>query len=294
MNTSTPADESAHQDRVVLDRLTLKPVWGYGGLRPYLHAVWGRRSFIWQYAWARSFRDARGTTLGYAWLLLGPFINALVLYALFGLMLRTGRGIPNFLGYVVVGANFFTILRQPLIAAGNILGRSRRLLAAFSFPAVSVILSWSVRLFLDFIPVLLATLLFVWVFPQHARPSLLWLLLIPLLAIAFVFSLGLALLTSALTFVLPDLRMLWPAAGRIWFYGSGVFYSANQFADMPILIKLMEANPGYLYLTMARDVVLYGTPPPASAWFYLLAFAAGVFLLGWSCFWLGVERLGIR
>lgn len=270
----------------------LKPVFTRPTLRQYVKDIWGRRRFIWADARGRAHQSTRGTFLGKVWLILSPFLNSMVFYIVFGLLLQTSRGIPNFLGYLVVGYNFFRIYQNALTRAGGILPGGRNLIRAYTFPKASLVVAWVLRAFFDFLPVLGATLLFVVLVPPHTMPTWRWWLLIPTILIAFLFVQGLAFFTAAMTSVLPDLKFIWPLIGRFWFYTSGIFFSIDRFAALPQVMAIMEANPGYVFLSISRDLVVYGVTPSLSQWAYFTAWSVLMFLLGLIVFWMFEERHG--
>ncbi|HET6270377.1 MAG TPA: ABC transporter permease, partial [Arthrobacter sp.] len=73
------------------------------GLLVYLVQLWNFREFIFYDARARVLNGTRRDRLGSLWLILTPMLNGLTYYVVFGLLLRTDRGIENFVGYLVVG-----------------------------------------------------------------------------------------------------------------------------------------------------------------------------------------------
>lgn len=289
---ATTALESSETGSVPVLDWRLTPVSQKPSIGRYIQELWERRSFIWEDARAKAYQSTRGTVLGKIWLVLSPFANSMIFYLVFGILLQISRGIPNFLGYLVIGFNFFGLLRGALTGGGKILPNSRRLLRAYVFPKASVVISATIRQFLDFIPVLIATLLFIIFIPPHVKPTYLWLFIIPVVLCAFVFVLGLNLFTAAWTSVLPDMKFIWPLVGRLWFYTSGIFFGMNRFDSLPKIKAVMEANPGYVFLTMSRDLLIYQTMPTAQTWAYFAAWSLLLMCIGFLCFWLFEENHG--
>lgn len=264
---------------------TLKPVIGKPPFLRYWVDVWHRRAFIWADSRAKALQTTRGTILGKIWLVLSPFLNAFIFYVIFGLLLKTDRGIPNFLGYLVIGVLFFPIFQNALSGGSGALTSSANLVRAFSFPYATVVVAWSVRAFLDFLPVFGAALLFIVLIPPHVAPTVLWPLVIPMLFLGFIFGNGLALLTSSLTTGMKDLKFIWPLLGRFWFYVSGVFFSLSRFENVFVVSFIMQANPAYMFLTMCRDVLIYETAPSLFEWVYMGVWAVGMWVIGAVVFW---------
>ncbi|WP_083940821.1 ABC transporter permease [Schaalia vaccimaxillae] len=270
----------------------LHPVSARPGIFEYCRKIWQRRFFILADSRAKAFSSSRGTTLGKTWLILRPFLDAMVFFAIFGLLLQTGRGIDNFLAYLVVGMNTFGLMQAGLNSGGTILPGAKNMLRAFSFPRASLVFSWSLRGLFDFLPVLLATILFIMVVPPHVKPSTTWILVVPVVVLVWIFSIGLALITASLTARIPDLKFIWPLLSRFWFYGSGIFFSIDRFADHPAVMALMTANPGYQVLNLMRQCLVYDTIPETSQWAYVLAWVLGTFVLGFVIFWSHEESYG--
>ena len=260
-------------------------------LRAYVAELWGRRRFIFLQARSRAFQSTQGTILGPIWLVLNPFANSMVYWLVFGVLLHTSRGIPNFIAYLVVGYNFFTLFRSSLSDGPKIIRQSRNLSKAYSFPRISLVFSWTIRTALDFIPILLATFIFVMVIPSPpVLPTWRWLLVIPATLLALVFAFGLASITTALTSLVPDLKFIWPMLGRLWFFTSGVFFGVNRFNSLPTVKTAVESNPGYVLLRINRDLIIYGVTPPLSIWLYFALWAFCLAGIGFLFFWLAEDR----
>ena len=263
----------------------LKPVIDKPPFAKYWASVWSRRAFILADSRAKALQTTRGALLGRVWLILSPFLNAFIFYIIFGLLLKVDRGMPNFLGYLVIGVLFFPIFQNALTSGSSALTSSANMVKAFSFPYATVVVSWSVRAFLDFLPILAAALLFIMAVPPHVAPSLLWLLVIPIIVLGYIFGNGLALFTSGLTAKMKDLKFIWPLLGRFWFYVSGIFFSLDRFDNIFVVSFIMQANPAYVFLTMCRDVLIYDTMPSLFQWAYLTVWALGMWIVGAVVFW---------
>jgi teichoic acid transport system permease protein len=76
-------------------------------LRKYIQDVWARRNFIWAFASAKNISMYTDSRLGQVWQLLTPLLNAAVYYLIFGLLLNTSRGVPDFFPFLVTGVFHF-------------------------------------------------------------------------------------------------------------------------------------------------------------------------------------------
>lgn len=270
----------------------LSPVSTRPSLGRYLRQLWQRRHFILADARAKSFQTTRGTLLGRAWLLLNPFFNAFIYLIVFGFVLQVSRGIENFVGYVVIGVSFFSFLQKALNSGGAIIPNSVNLMRSFSFPRAALVISWSIRSLLDFLPVVVATMAFIALMPPNAGPAWTWALFPLVLLLGWLFTMGLAFFTASLTARAPDLKFIWPLIGRFWFYTSGVFFSIDRYDSHPAIHSVMEANPGYHFLKMSRDTLIYSTAPAPSDWLHMAIWAVGFVVVGFVFFWRHEESYG--
>lgn len=258
----------------------------------YLRALWNRRYFIYAESRAKAFGTIKGTILGKLWLVIEPFLNAGIYYLIFAVVLKFDRNIDNFVGYLVVGVTLFGFLQKQLSGAANIIPSGKNLIRAFYFPRASLVASFTLRNVIDFLPTIAATCLFIAVMPPHSLPYWTWLLFPFVFLLAIIFGLGISLVASALTALLSDLKFIWPLVARFWFYGSGVFWSIDRFADDSLIAKVMTANPGWVFLDMSRDLLVYHDFPSTGSWLYFSAWALVTLIAGIVLFWVCEDRIG--
>ncbi|AIK84093.1 ABC transporter permease [Corynebacterium glutamicum] len=282
--------QASGDSALIVDASKLHPLHSRPKFLTYLAGIWNRRHFIIADARGRSFQSQRDMVLGRLWLVLSPLLDAAMYGVLFGLLLRTSRGIENFIGFLIIGVIFFGFIQGGLTAGSGMIRESRSMIAAFSFPRASIPIARLTRQFLDnSLPALVATIVglsFQWGNP----PGWEMLLVIPLYILIHVFALGLTFIVARCTAFLPDLRSLVPVAGRAWFYVSGVFFSIERFATNPTVQDIMVANPAYQFLQAVRGVVLYQTVPTLETWLTLCAWSFGLLIIGLVYFWQAEER----
>jgi teichoic acid transport system permease protein len=260
----------------------------------YVRRLWGRRHFIRADARARVAGSTRGTVLGRAWLVLNPVLDGAAYFLIFGLLLQTSRGIPNFLGYLVIGVFLFRYTARCLTAGSQSLLTGRGLVRGFRFPRAALPVSAVYRETLSFVPVLTVMVLLVLGIPPLEPVTWRWLLLPAVLALQGLFNLGLALTVARMTAQLPDVGQLVSFVSRIWLYASGVFFAYDRFVDHPTLVRVLELNPLFVVLDMSRDLLLYATVPDATSWLVLTAWAAVSAVGGLVFFWRREDRYGHR
>jgi teichoic acid transport system permease protein len=263
-------------------------------LADYLRQLWDRRHFIRADAHARVAGSTRGTVLGRTWLVLNPVLDGAAYFLIFGVLLQTSRGIPNFLGYLVVGVFLFRFTARCLTAGSQSLIAGRGLVRGFRFPRAALPVSAVYRETVSMVPVLAVMVLLVLGIPPLEQVTWRWLLLPAVLGLQLVFNLGLALTVARMTAQLPDVGQLVAFASRIWLYASGVFFAFDRFVDHPTLVRVLELNPLFVVLDMSRDLLLYATTPEATSWLLLAAWAGASLAGGLVFLWRRQDRYGHR
>jgi len=261
-------------------------------IRTYLAQLWKRRHFLWAEARAKVTSGTRETLLGQAWLVINPMLNGLAYYLIFGMVLGAKGGIPNFLGYLIIGVFLFQFTTQCVTGGARSIAGGRNLIRAFSFPRASLPISVVLRGILNLVPTLAAMFVLLLVLPEQEHWTAAAAFFPAVLVLQVLFVTGLSLLLARATAALPDLNQLISVLMRFWLYGSAVFFSIDRFANYPWIVGIMEANPMYMVLSAARDTLLYGVVPSLATWLGLGAWAVGTLVVGFVVFWRAEESYG--
>lgn len=268
---------------------TLKRVGARPKFLDYLVQLWNFRQFIFYDARARVQSGTRRDKLGSAWLILNPVFNGLTYFLVFGLLLNTSKGIPNFVGYLVIGVFMYQITSGAIMSGARSMQQNKSLVQGFSFPRAALPIGVNLRELLANVPMIIAMLLIILVVPPVEPITWRWLLLIPVLALQFALNLGLGLILARIISRVNDVTHLLPFMLRLVMYLSAVFYSLERFKDHPALLRVMEANPMFLIIDITRDSVLYGVTPSMHSWFMLTAWASIALIVGMLFFWKAEE-----
>lgn len=263
------------------------------GARPsfldYLVQLWDFRQFIYYDARARVQSGTRRDKLGSAWLILNPVFNGLTYYLVFGLLLQTSKGIPNFISYLVIGVFMYQITSGAITGGARSIQQNKSLVQGFSFPRAALPIGVNLREFLSNVPMIIAMLLIVLVAPPAEPITWRWLLLLPVLALQFAFNLGVGLILARIISRVNDVTHLLPFMLRLVMYLSAVFYSLDRFKDHPTILKAMELNPMFIIIDITRDSVLYGITPSLTSWATLTAWSLLLLAVGMMFFWRAEE-----
>ena len=258
----------------------------------YSRRLWERRYFIRAYSAASGSVGYEGKFLGQIWQVLTPLLNIAVYYLIFGVLLQTNRGIPNYIGYLSVAVFIFAFCTSSLSSGSRAITGNLGLVRALQFPRAVLPLSTTLvalRRLLYSLTVL-APILVLSGEPITWR----WVLLAPAIALQALFCLGLAFTVARLGALVPDMTEILPFVTRMWMYFSGVMYSLQVFttAHSGWISKIVSYNPAYVYLQLARNALLIGNPVTFTTWLLGAAWAGGTVVMAYLYFWRGEEEYG--
>lgn len=275
-----------------VDFRRLQRVGARPGFVDYLIKVWDYRHFISYDARARVQSGNRRDRLGSIWLILNPVLNGLTYYLIFGLLLQTGAGIENFVGYLVIGIFLFQFSSRSITNGARSIQQNRAVIQAFSFPRATLPIAVNMRELFANIPVLIVMVLIVMVLPPTEEVTWRWLLILPAVALQWIFNLGVSLILARVISKVNDVVHLLSFALRALMYASAVFYSYERFIDQPVLLQIVQLNPLFNVLDIVRDCLLYAQVPDWQSWAILASWAFGALAVGAVYFWRAEETYG--
>jgi teichoic acid transport system permease protein len=258
----------------------------------YTRRLWHRRYFVTAYSTASNAVGYEGNFLGQAWQLLTPLLNIGVYYLIFGLLLHTNRGVPNFIAYLSVGVFVFAFCTSSLVSGARAITGNVGLVRALQFPRAVLPVSTTLVALLRLLNSLLVLIPIVLISGEPLTWR--WLELAPAIALQALFCLGLAFVVARLGARVPDMTEILPFVSRMWMYTSGVMYSVQVFTQGHAgwVSSVMTLNPAYVYLTLARNALLVGNPATLFNWVTAIAWAVGTVVMGYLYFWRGEEEYG--
>lgn len=266
------------------------------GARPtllaYVGQLWGRRHFIVEYARARNQAQYTDTALGQVWQILTPVLNAAVFYLIFGLLLKTSRGVENYISFLVVGVFIFTYTQRAVLSGSRSIAGNLGLVRALHFPRATLPLASTV---MELQQLLVSVVVLCVIVLATGEPlTLSWLLLIPALFFQTLFNCGLALIFARMTSRVRDMEQLLPFALRTWMYASGVFFVIDTFArTAPVAAQVvLKANPAAVYIELVRGSLMASHPAAPYVWPLAVVWAVVTFAVGFVYFWRAEERYG--
>jgi teichoic acid transport system permease protein len=269
------------------------------GARPtlgaYLTQIWGRRHFIAAFSRAKLTAQYSQARLGQVWQVATPLLNALVFYVVFGVLLQSNRGVPDYIPFLVTGVFVWTYTQSSVTAGVRAISGNLALVRALHFPRAALPLAFCLQ---QFQQLLFSMLVLVGVLLGFGlRPDGHWLLAVPALVLQSLFNAGLALAVARAGSRAPDLAQVLPFVLRTWMYLSGVMYSlADKAKHLPEAIAgLLPLNPAALYLDLMRFALVdsfHADRLPPHAWLMALGWALVTGCGGFLYFWTAEESYG--
>ncbi len=152
--------------------------------------------------------------------MLTPLLNIGVYYLIFGLLLNTNRGVPNYIAFLAVGVFIFTFCTTTLTTGARAITGNLGLVRALQFPRAVLPVSTTLVALLRLIYSMAVLIPIVLI--SGAPLTWRWLELIPAVALQAMFCLGLSFVVARLGARVPDMSEILPFVSRIWMYTSGV------------------------------------------------------------------------
>jgi teichoic acid transport system permease protein len=308
-------------------RYQLRPSSARPGVFAYAAQLWARRHFIVGFATARNVAMYTEARLGQLWQILTPLLNAAVYYLIFGIILDTRRGVPNFLAFLITGIFVFNFTQRAFITTSRVMPDSLPLIRALPFPRACLPVGY---VLIELEQLVMAMVVLTAIVLATGEPlTWYWLLAIPALLLQAVFNVGMGLFLARLGAGADDFSQLMPFLVRTWMYTSGVMYSIQTISFLqrhPTISYVLQVNPAAIFIDLVRNAILqtqragwpgskpynaaacalydlkgthlensaycHGTVTMSQLWLYGAAWAVVALVVGFVFFWQAETKYG--
>jgi ABC-2 type transport system permease protein len=195
--------------------------------------------------------------LGYLWSVVKPLAYFGVLWLVFAHLLRTANQTEDFTLFLLVGILLFLFFIDAVSTMLPSIVEEGATLRRLAFPPILVPLSASVAIAITFC--LNASVFAVFAAVQTVEPRLEWLLVPPLLAELYIFTLSLGLLLSALFVRFRDISQVWELAAQLLFFASAIFYPIGILPEWAQKVAFL--NPFVQIMQDVRHALLGASGP---------------------------------
>lgn len=221
--------------------------------RNYLIEMWNRREFAIAVP-LEELRSAHKTTLlGNLWHLGNPLLLIGVYYFVFGKLLKSDRGIDNYLLWLTIGVFAFRLTSSSVLGGATSISKNKGLIRAIKFPRALLPISVVISTVLTFGIELSLLTIFTMGSGVGLSRRLLWLPLIVLIHTAF--NAGGALIAARLNEAFRDIQQIIPFLFRLLMYLSGVMFPIQTYFGDDIggwAKQLLSLNPILHILNLYR------------------------------------------
>ncbi|MET7619932.1 ABC transporter permease [Streptomyces sp. NPDC005408] len=298
MSTQTIASPPFVED---FGELALRHGLTVSGARPtltdYVRQLWSRRHFIGAFATARLTAQYSRAKLGQVWQIMTPLLNAAVYYFIFGILLQTSRGVPDFVPFLVTGVFIWTFTSSSIMTGSGAIRGNLGLVQALHFPRATLPISYVLLQLQQLLFSMGALVMILMCFGEF--PKLTWLLAVPALILQAVFNTGLSMIMARLCARTPDIAQLMPFILRTWMYVSGVMWSIEKVLKgehLPhVVMVALECNPAAVYIDLMRFALIdsyTAAQLPPHVWAVALGWALLFGVGGFIYFWKAEEEYG--
>jgi ABC-type polysaccharide/polyol phosphate export permease len=256
---------------------------GLPPLRKYWRSLWSRRTFIAEYSRSELREQHFDSIFGQLWLILNPLLLSGVYFLL--IVIIGGSGGATRYGHLTASLFLFYLISNSLSGGVKSVTAGQRLILNTAFPRMMLPISATVIAFFKFIPTLFVFFIMRTVLGLPFGWEMLW--AIPLILIALVFALGVAILISTINVYFRDIASFLPYLIRTLLYLSPILYEAS--ALKPELRILEHINPLFALLDSWSTAIVHAQTPELSSMLAASGWAFGVLLVG-TYFFLSRER----
>ncbi|MDL5201904.1 ABC transporter permease [Streptomyces sp. ALI-76-A] len=292
--TAPPADDLA--------ALAARHGLSVSGARPslpeYVRELWARRHFITAFSTAKLTSQYSQAKLGQVWQVMTPLLNAAVYFFIFGVLLGTKKGVPDYIPFLVTGVFIWTFTQSSIMAGTRAISGNLGLVRALHFPRAALPISFCLQQLQQLMFSMSALVVILLCFGVPVAAS--WLLAIPALVLQFTFNAGVSMILARLGAKTPDIAQLMPFVLRTWMYVSGVMWSIDHLlskhGDLPSWVApVLQANPAAVYIDLMRFALIDSFKAgrlPQHVWLLATGWALLAGVGGFIYFWKAEETYG--
>jgi ABC-2 type transport system permease protein len=183
--------------------------------------------------WTLALTDFRlrffGSALGYLWQFMQPLMLFGVLYAVWGVLLKSGGPEKYYAVALLAGIVMYTFIGEATSQSVRSIVNREPLVRKIEFPRAAVPLSTVLTALMNFGLNLLPVVLFL--IAAGGRPRVSWLETPVIVLLLTSWILGLSLLLSALFVRYRDVDPIWTVVMQILFYATPIFYTLQTVQD---------------------------------------------------------------
>ena len=256
---------------------------GLPPLGAYLRSLWARRSFIAEFSRSELREQNYGSVFGQLWLVLNPLLLSGVYFLL--IYIIGGQSDSTRYGHLTASLFLFYLVSNSLTGGVKSITAGQRLILNTAFPRIMLPISAMVIALFKFVPTLAVFFVMRTFLGLNYSWQMFW--AIPVVLIALLMGLGMAILISCINVYFRDIASFLPYLTRSLLYLSPILYQASDLSDK--LRSFEIANPIFYLLDAWSQVMVYAQAPDLFSLLHSLVWALAIFIIG-TYFFLSRER----
>lgn len=221
----------------------------------------------------------KGSVLGFFWMLLNPLLQLFVYTIVFSTIMK--MGIDKFYLFLFAALVPWLFFSTCLTGGPGVIFSQQDMVKKIYFPREVLPLSYTISQFVNML--LSFVVIFAVIFISGVSVPLDAVIYLPLvMAVEFIFALGVTLIVSALNVYFRDIEHILGIVSMAWMYLTPILYPIDM---VPKQYKgMIYLNPMTSIISAYRDILYYGQAPKAGTLWAAAAFGAGVLALGQAVF----------
>ena len=213
-----------------------------------------------------------GSFVGIFWYLLNPVIMFFSMYAIFSG--RLGNKIAYYPVYLILGIVMFNFFRNVTTESSNVIRNNGGIIKSINFPKESLVFGIILKnLFSHVFEILL--IITVMIISGISVLNILYYFIVLIFFIIFIF--GFSLILSSLSVYFIDISNVWNYGVGILLLATPVFYAID---GQTRLLYLNLFNPVYYFITITRELIIYGKMPDAWLILGVIGYSVAFLLIG--------------
>jgi lipopolysaccharide transport system permease protein len=223
----------------------------------------------------------RHAALGFAWIIIQPLVLTLIVSVFLGLIMGRGDryGLP-FPVFLFIAWTAWRVFQRIMTDGGSSILQNGSLIQRIYLPRVYFVLAIAIETFVDYVALVAALLVMLFVF--DVSPGIGLLTLPILVAIVYAAGLGVAFFFAAAGLKYKDMFFVVPLVAQAWFWMSPIIYTSEVVPEQ--WRNFYYLNPLVVVIEGMRWGFAQTPMPPLEAWLIGGASATVMLVLGYVYF----------
>jgi len=245
-----------------------------------LKLTWEYRELLWNLAHREIAQRYKQSVLGYAWVILNPLFQLIVISFVFSIVLKIpSLGVP-FIIFLSVALLPWNLFSSSLNSSTNVLVANSSLITKIYFPREILVYATIIAKIVDFLYSCLVLIVFLLIFHIQVTSSIIW---VPVIfAIQLIFMTGLSLMLSAFNLFYRDIQYVLSLVLMLWMYVTPIMYPVEIIPEKYRFV--FSLNPMSVIVNAYRQVLLSGGTPNLNSLGIAFVMSLVVFLIGFLIF----------